>query len=84
MEEERPLHLDELRSTLRSVMDLLDSILESDLSDLTVDLRWSRLPHVGDHVQFIRDSAQKLCDHTSSVVPRSSEQGSNEDGHSND
>jgi len=69
---------------LKTIIEGFDELLESDLSNVTVDGGWSRVPHVGDHVQFLRNSTAKLHDHMradTSVVPGTGVQGGDEDDH---
>lgn len=81
MEDERPLDIRQVRIMLKTIIEGFDELLESDLSSVTVDGGWSRVPHVGDHVQFLRNSAAKLHDHMRSVAPGTGVQGGDEDGH---
>lgn len=85
MEDERPLDIRQVKTVLTMVVESLDELLVSDLSNVVVSSGWSRVPHAGDHIQFIRDMAAKLHDNLSPVVaPEISVKRGEEDGHSDD
>ena len=58
--EEKPATAQEVLEDLAACIAALERILPKDLSLLEVDESWSNIPHLGDHVQFLRDQAAGL------------------------